>query len=319
MNKKRLKMALIGLSLFTLSLNFLGAGSAQAVEQLSMGTATVGGFFYNVGAPVAQCISKALPEVNVTAEFTEGSTENLRLIQKKKIQLAVISPMVGYFAGKGIAMFKKSGPVNFRVVVRLLPNGNVWTTLKSNETIKTIRDFKGHRVGLGTGGIGVVSRLQLEFHGINVKKDIKPFFPATGELATLLKDGKVDVSFLTEGLAKMVTATHEIKMISWQEENLNAYIGEKPYFGRYVYPPNHFKGVDYEVLTVDNGIQLICDADMSTYKVYRLAKAVIENIDCISNIFAPAKALNPEWCASKLGNPFHPGSIRYFKEVGLWK
>jgi len=319
MNKKRLKMALIGLSLFTLSLNFLGAGSAQAVEQLSMGTATVGGFFYNVGAPVAQCISKALPEVNVTAEFTEGSTENLRLIQKKKIQLAVISPMVGYFAGKGIAMFKKSGPVNFRVVVRLLPNGNVWTTLKDNKTIKTIRDIKGHKVGIGTGGIGVVARLQLEAHGIDIKKDIKPFFPSTGELATLLKDGKVDVSFLTEGLAKMVTATHEIKMISWQEENLNAYIGEKPYFGRYVYPPNHFKGVDYEVLTVDNGIQLICDADMSTYKVYRLAKAVIENIDCISNIFAPAKALNPEWCASKLGNPFHPGSIRYFKEVGLWK
>lgn len=319
MNKKRLKMVLIGLSLFTLSLNFLGAGSAQAVEQLSMGTATVGGFFYNVGAPVAQCISKALPEVNVTAEFTEGSTENLRLIQKKKIQLAVISPMVGYFAGKGIAMFKKSGPVNFRVVVRLLPNGNVWTTLKDNKTIKTIRDFKGKKVGIGTGGIGVVARLQLEYHGIDIKKDIKPFFPSTGELATMLKDGKVDVSFLTEGLAKMVTATHEIKMISWDEEERKKYVGEKPYFGAFNYKPNHFKGVDYEVKTIDNGIQLICDADMSDYKVYRLAKAVIENIDCISNIFAPAKALNPEWCASELGNPFHPGSIRYFKEVGLWK
>jgi len=312
-------MVLIGLSLFTLSLTFLGAGSAQAVEQLSMGTATVGGFFYNVGAPVAQCINKALPEVNVTAEFTEGSTENLRLIQKKKIQLAVISPMVGYFAGKGIAMFKKSGPVNFRVVVRLLPNGNVWATLKKNKTIKTIRDIKGKKVGIGTGGIGVVSRLQLEYHGIDIKKDIKPFFPSTGDLATLLKDGKVDVSFLTEGLAKMVTATHEIRMISWDEEYRKKYVSEKPYFGAFNYKPNHFKGVDYEVKTIDNGIQLICDADMSDYKVYRLAKAVIENIDCMSKIFKPAKALNPKWCASKLGNPFHPGSIRYFKEVGLWK
>ena len=319
MNNKRLRMVLIGLSLFTLSLTFLGAGSAQAVEQLSMGTATVGGFFYNVGAPVAQCINKALPEVNVTAEFTEGSTENLRLIQKKKIQLAVISPMVGYFAGKGIAMFKKSGPVNFRVVVRLLPNGNVWATLKKNKTIKTIRDIKGKKVGIGTGGIGVVSRLQLEYHGIDIKKDIKPFFPSTGDLATLLKDGKVDVSFLTEGLAKMVTATHEIRMISWDEEYRKKYVSEKPYFGAFNYKPNHFKGVDYEVKTIDNGIQLICDADMSDYKVYRLAKAVIENIDCMSKIFKPAKALNPKWCASKLGNPFHPGSIRYFKEVGLWK
>ena len=319
MNKKRIRNLFIALSVFVFSIAFFGAGSALAVEQLSMGTSSVGGFFYNVGASVAQCINKALPEVNVTAEFTEGSTENLRLIQKKKMQLATISPMVGWFAGKGINMFKKSGPVNFRVVVRLLPNGNVWTVLKKNNTIKTIRDFKGHRVGIGTGGIGVVSRLQLSYHGIDVKKDIKPFFPATGELATLLKDGKIDVSFLTEGLAKMVTATHEIRMISWDEEDRKKYIGEKPYFGAFNYKPNHFKGVDYEVKTIDNGIQLITHADTPDDMVYKLAKAVIENIDCISGIFAPAKALNPQWCASELGNPFHPGAIKYFKDAGLWK
>ena len=319
MSKKALKKIFIGLSLFILSLTFLGAGTAQAVEQISMGTATVGGFFYNVGAPVAQGINKALPEVNVTAEFTEGSVENLRLIKKKKIQLAVISPMIGFFARKGIAMFKKGGAVDFKVVVRLLPNGNVWTTLKKNKTIKTIRDIKGHKVGVGTGGIGVMARMQLAAHGIDDKKDIKPFYPGTGELATLLKDRKVDVSFLTEGLAKIVTATHEIKMISWQEEDRKAYIGKNPYFGKFSYRPNHFKGVDYEVQTIDNGIQLITHADTPDAMVYKLAKAVIENIDYISKIFAPAKALSPAWCASKLGNPFHPGSIKYFKDAGLWK
>ena len=130
----------------------------------------------------------------------------------------------------GAKMFKKGGAVDMRVVVRLLPNGNIWTTLKKNKTIKTIRDIKGHKVGVGTGGIGVMARMQLAAHGIDYKKDIKPFFPPTGELATLLKDGKVDVSFLTEGLAKMVTATHEIRMISWQEADRKAYIEQKPLF-----------------------------------------------------------------------------------------
>ncbi len=79
--------------------------------------------------------------------------------------------------------------------------------------------------------------------------------------------------------------------------------------------------MDYEVRTIDNGIQLVTHADTPDEMVYKLAKAVIENIDCISNIFAPAKALSPEWCASELGNPFHPGSIKYFKDagLGLWK
>ena len=306
--------------LLLLQVTILPSDKAYAeVQQLSMGTSSVGGVFYNIGAPVAQCINKVLPEVNVTAEFTEGSTENLRLIQKKKMQLAVISPMVGYFAGKGIRMFEKSGSVDFRVIVRLLPNGNVWTVLKSNQDIKTIPDFKGHRVGIGTGGIGVVSRLQLLFYGIDFKKDIKPFFPQTGELATLLKDGKIDVSFLTEGLAKMVTATHDIRIISWDEKDRKKYVEKHPYFAEYNYKPNHFKGVDYEVKTVDNGMQLIAHADMPDEMAYKLAKAIIENIDCISKIFAPAKALSPQWCASELGNPFHPGAIKYFKDAGLWK
>jgi hypothetical protein len=318
MHKKRFSFLFVGFSLFIFSITLVGAGTALAVEQLSMGTATVGGFFYNVGAPVAQCINKNLPDVNVTAEFTEGSVENLRLIQKKDVQLAVISPMIGHFARKGIAMFKGK-PVDFRVVVRLLPNGNVWTTLKKNKTINSIRDIKGKKVGVGTGGIGVMARMQLAAHGIDYKKDIKPFFPSTGELATLLKDGKIEVSFLTEGLAKMVTATHEIKMISWQEADRKAYIEKNPYFGEFSYRPNHFKGVDYEVQTIDNGIQLVTHADTSDEMVYKLAKAVIENIDCMGKIFAPAKALSPEWCASKLGNPFHPGSIKYFKDAGLMK
>lgn len=314
MHRLRLSYFLVVISLFI----FLGAGTALAVEQLSMGTSSVGGLFPNLGFPIAQCMNQALPDVNITAEFTEGSTENLRLIKQKKMHLGIISPMVGYFARHGTAMFKDK-PVDFRVIARLIPNGNVWTTLKSNKDIHTIYDFKGHRVGIGTGGIGVVSRLQLEFHGIDVKKDIKPFFPSTGELATLLKDGKIDVSFLTEGLAKQVTATHEIKMIPWQEKDIDKYVGEKPYFGEFLYPANHFKGVDYEVLTVDNGIQFIADADLNDDLVYNLVKAFNENLGCVAKTFAPAKALSLEWSAKKLGNPYHPGAIRYYKEKGVWK
>jgi len=289
------------------------------VQQISMGTSSVGGLFYNIGSPIAQCINSNLPEVNVTAEFTEGSTENLHLIGQKKMHLAVISPMVGYFARNGERMFKKSGPIDFRVVTRLLPNGNIWVTLKDEKMIKTLPDIKGHKVGVGTGGIGVMSTMQMDFFGIDVKKDIKPFFLQTGALADALKDGSVDISFLTKELALMVTATHDIRILSWQEKDLNAYIGKNPYFGDYVYPANTFKGVDYDVLTVDNGIQLICDADMSDELVYKLTKAIVENLACVSKIYAPAKELSPAWMASKLGNPFHPGAIKYFKEKGLWK
>ena len=317
---KKIVFTSIGVLVFSLALHgvMLPSQNALAVEQLSLGTSSPGGLFYNIGNPVAQCINQNLPEVNVTAEFTEGSVENLRLIKQKKMHLAVISPMIGHFARNGVRMFKGK-PVEFKVVVRLLPNGNVWTVLKKNKDIKTIYDIKGKKVGVGTGGIGVMSRMQLAAHGIKVKGDIKPFFLQTGSLADALKDGSVDVSFLTKELALMVTATHDIRIIPWQDKELNAYIDKNPYFGPYVYAPNTFKGVDYEVQTVDNGIQLVCDASMSDDMVYKLAKAVSENLGCVTKIYAPAKVLNKEWVASKLGNPFHPGAIKYFKDAGVWK
>jgi TRAP-type uncharacterized transport system substrate-binding protein len=39
----------------------------------------------------------------------------------------------------------------------------------------------------------------------------------------------------------------------------------------------------------------------------------------MAKIYAPAQAITPQWTATELGNPVHPGAIKYFKEKGLWK
>lgn len=286
---------------------------------LSMGTATVGGIFYNIGSPLAQCVNKALPDVNITAEFTEGTTENLRLIDQRKMQLAVITPMIGTFALEGKSMFKDK-KVDFRVIARLLPNANVWVALEKSD-VNSIPGLKGKKVGVGpaSGGLGVIARSQLAANGIDYKKDIKPLFMGAGDMAEALKDGAVEGAFLTMELGQQVATTHKIRPLSWGQAELDAFLKKHPYYGDYTHPPGTFKGVDYPVITVDNGIQLICQADMDEELVYKLTKAVVENLHCLSEIYAPAKAITPQWTAKELGNPYHPGAIRYFKEKGLWK
>jgi len=321
--KKRNRSIGLGVMLCALLLMALTVPAPDAsaeVKQLSMGTATVGGIFYNLGAPITQCVNKAMPEVNITAEITQGSVENLRLMGQNKMQLATITPMIGAYARKGVAMFKKSGAIDFRVVVRLLPNANVWGVLKSS-SVRGIPDLKGKKVGVGpsSGGLGTVARAQLSANGLNFKKDLKPYFLGAGAMAEALKDGTVEGAILTMELAKQVAMTHPLKVLPWDEATLNKFLQENPHFGKYIYPSNTFKGVDYPVLTMDNGIQLLCQKDMDEALVYKLTKTIIENLDCMTKIYAPAKALTPEWMASELANPFHPGAIKYFKEKGLWK
>jgi TRAP transporter TAXI family solute receptor len=291
---------------------------AKDVHQLSMGSATAGGIFANVAGPIAQCVNKALPDVNITAEFTQGSTENLRLIDQDKMQLAIITPQIGVYAREGQRMFKGK-KIEFRVLARLLPNANIWVTL-ADSGIKSFSDFKGKKIGVGpaSGGLGVNARSQLTANGIDYKKDIKPLFMGAGEMAEALKDGAAKVSYLTEELAQMVTATHDIRIISWEEAPLKKFLTENPNYSKYVIKANTYKNVDYPVVTVDNGVQLICKADMDEELAYQITKAVLENIDCIARIYAPAKAMSSEWAANKLGNPYHSGSIKYYKEIGVW-
>lgn len=295
------------------------SGAKAEVVQLSMGCATVGGIFYNVGSPVAQCVNKALPDVNITAEFTQGTTENLRLIEQKKMQLALITPNVGRMARLGEAMFKGT-TMDFRVVARLLPNANVWGVLDKSD-VQSFADLKGKRVAVGpaSGGLGVIARSQLEANGIDYKKDIRPLFMGAGAMAEALKDGAVEAAFLTYELANMVAASHKIRIIPWDAGALEKFLEKNVGYGSYTYEPGAIKGVDVAVDYPDNGIQIICLTEMDDDLVYKITKAVVENLDCVANIYAPAKMITPQWAASELANPFHPGAIRYFKEAGLMK
>jgi uncharacterized protein len=317
--ERRLSVLFMSLPFFVLFLMIRPTFVHPEVLQLSMGTSTVGGIFNNIGSPVAQCINRALPEVNITTEFTEGTVENLRLMGKKKMQLAVISPQIGYFARQGTNMFK-GNPVDFRVISRLLPNTNVWVVLEKSD-IKKFSDLKGRKVAVGpaSGGLGTIAQTQLRFNDIDYKKDIKPYFMGVGEMAEALKDGTIEATILTAEMTHMVATTHKIRVLSWSEKDLDNMVTKEPFFGKYLLPANFFKGVNYPVLTADNGIQLICNTDMEEGLVYKLTKAVLENLECVAKIYAPAKVITPQWAASELGNPFHPGAIKYFKEKGLWK
>jgi hypothetical protein len=316
---KRERFLFVGLVVFVFSLLPGGSARSANVTQISMGTATVGGIFHEIGLPLATCVNTAWREVNITPEITEGSVENLRLMGQKKMLISVISPQIAYFARKGMANFKDN-PVDVSVIVRLIPNTNIWVSLEGSG-IKTFADLRGKKVGIGpaSGGLGTYAQLQLAGNGIYYKKDIKPYFMSVGEMTDALKDKTIDAAILTVGAAHIAASTHKIMVIPWAEKEAKIYEDKYPYCARYVLPANTIKGVNYPVLTLDNGVQLICRTDENEGFVYKLTKTIIENLKCIWDAYAPAKEMTREFAASELGNPFHPGAIRYFKEVGLMK
>jgi hypothetical protein len=303
--------------LLTMVIVLMGAFSAQAVTQLHMGTASVGGTYHSVGLALAQCLNKSLPEVNVTAEITAGTVENLRLLDDRKIHLAVIAPQHAYQAYKGEPPWKKK--IDFSIVLRLIPNSNSFVVL-SGSGIKSLSDLKGKRVSMGPAGGGLEPNAKsiLEAYGLTYK-DFTPVFLGVGAGVDALKDKKVDSAITTNPLIHEVQATTKIDILFMEEKMIDAMISKHPYYGKQRIPGNTFKEVPHEVVVPDFGMQLAARSDTDPELIYKLTKALMENLKCLGETYAPMKSLNPEWAATKLGNPYHSGAIKYFKEKKVWK
>ena len=51
---------------------------------------------------------------------------------------------------------------------------------------------------------------------------------------------------------------------------------------------------------------------------YAFTKALYENRAEVVKKHPAGRAINPKNIVRDTGTPFHPGAIRYFKEIGIW-
>jgi TRAP transporter TAXI family solute receptor len=305
--------------LFLLSCVFLAGYLKEAfgTTQISMGGGAPGGILFNVANSISQCLNKSLPEFNFTAEVTAGGIENLRLMQAGQMDVAVATPQVSYEALLGLPPWKEK--MDFRIIMTLIPVAPIMTSLRESG-ITSHKDLKGKKVGVGPagGGLEPMVKAVLEEYGINYK-DIKPVFIGMGPSVDALKGRTVDATIMNNDVIDSLTLTHNVNLLSVDEKVMKKITSTYPYITSIKYPANQFKDIKYEVLTFGFNMLLIAKADLSEEVVYKITKTIIENLKCLSETYAPNKIITPQWAATKVFAPFHPGAIKYYKEIKVWK
>jgi len=186
-----LKISLVISILIIGQLLFFSTSFAQ--QHLAFGIAKPGGTFYTLGAGFANIINKYVPEVQVTGESTAGSTENVNLLSTKQLDLG--------FAGSAYYLSAKERGLDLSNL-RLISAGYVSSVqwiVREESSIKSIKDFVGKRIAVGSVGSGTLetSKLALEVgYGISFD-DIKAVYLGKGEMPNALRDKAIDagVSF----------------------------------------------------------------------------------------------------------------------------
>ena len=308
--------------MLTIATFCLAGTVVSAGERLTMGTGGTAGVYYPLGGAMAQLISSKNPEIEVTAQATGATGENLRLTQAHDIDLAIVQNDLTHAAYNGEAPFT-SKLTDLRAVARLYPEYlHVVASVESGA--KTMADFKGKKISVGARGSGNEANCRqiFEFYGLNYD-NIQPIFLPYGETADMFKDRQVDGFVFTIGTPNPaiqdITTLQKIVFVPVDGKQRDEIVAKFPYFAKDTLPANSYSGQTEPVETLSVQAMLIVNKDISDDTVYAITKTIFDNLPELKTAHNKAAEFSAERFMDGVTIPLHPGAERYFKEKGLIK
>ena len=312
---KKLICALLCL-VFALSLAACGGGSSK----MTMGTGGTAGTYYGYGGVLGQYI-KNKAGIDVTVVSTDGSKANIQGIDAGDYQLGTVQSDVMAYAWAGTRSFESDGKVDsFRVVAGLYAEAVQLVTL--NPDIKSVADLRGKKVSIGAPGSGVYFNAVdvLAAAGMTVD-DIQAQYQSFADSADALKDGLIDAAFVVAGAPTPaiteLCVSKQAYLVPIDGEVAEKMMLDCPFYTTYVIPAGTYQGQDKDITTVTVKATLIVSADASEDDVYKLTKAIFENMEAIAKENAKGKELSLENATEGMTAPFHKGAAKYFAEKGI--
>ncbi|HET7578341.1 MAG TPA: TAXI family TRAP transporter solute-binding subunit [Bacillales bacterium] len=302
-----------------------GSSSGKTLD-ITFSTATTTGVYYPLGAALSKMWNDKVQGVKVSSQASDGSVQNLHLMQQGKINMALTTVGVLYNAYNGKAKFKGNPFKDVRIIAALYPNvGQI--VARKGSGIHSIADIKGKKFVPGAPGSStrVLSNHILAAYGLTFK-DTKAQFVGFTQAAQLMRNKQIDVTDVMAGLPTsavvemLSTANGEIVPID--EQHIKKMQSKYPWLFGYDIPAGTYDGQDKAVHTVAQANMLIVPKDMPEDIVYNLTKAMWDkaNITTIRNSVAAAKNMKLENATTGLaGVPLADGAKKFYKEKGVLK
>jgi TRAP transporter TAXI family solute receptor len=298
-----------------------GCGGQSDVRFLSIATGGTGGVYYPYGGALAAVYTAQIPDLQVTAEVTGASVDNLKLIQQGRVDMAFTLADTLAEAVAGTGPFADSGPVDVKAMAVLYTNVTHLVALE-NSGITRVADLKGKVVGTGAPGSGtelIADRL-LRAAGLDPRTDITRHALGASEGAGALKDGKLDALFWSGGLPtpamQDLVATPGLGLRFVPQADLLPALWAS--FGRGLYreisiPSGSYRGLTQDVAVVGVENFLVVSGRLSADLVDTLTRTLFEARATLEAAHPEARHLS---VPSEFGNapaPYHEGARRYYQ------
>jgi hypothetical protein len=265
------------------------AWADDAPRFFRIGTAATTGTYFQIGAEIANAISKppgsrdcdrggscGVPGLVAVAQATEGSVANVLAVGQGQIEAAFAQADVATWAYRGnppvitpskacrkapappqngLAPLAKTGPIrNLRVIAALYPEA-VHIVARTGGGIRSLADLKGKRVALGEPGSGTLAGARLVLHAEGLQEcEVKAEYLRLADASTLLESNKLDAFFMIAGapVPAIVDAAsmERVRLVPIIGRPRDALLRAYPFITGTIIPGATYPGIDTETPTL---------------------------------------------------------------------
>lgn len=316
-----MKRRMILLAVCAAVLGLVSAASAGEMKYI-LATGGTAGTYYPYGGAMSKIWNSKIPGMNVTAQATGASVENVRLMNRDEVELALVQTDTIDFAFNARETFKER--LTKMAAVAVLYPELVHIVTRAELGIASFSGLRGKKIGVGAPGSGTEANFRqlMDVHRMG-KDDVATQYLSFAESADQFKDRRIDAFMVTGGVptsAIMDVATQrEIKILPIDDTMISIMTTKYPFLAGATIPANAYRGVTAPIKTVAVNAVLIAHPKLPDTVVYNMTKALFENQAELAAAHAKGKELALGKAATGVSIPFHPGAARYYKEKGVMK
>ena len=320
-----------------LALVLIGGGPALADPpyRLTLAGASPGGVWSVIAGGVDSAVAAAYPGSVLTYQTSGGGLANIGLIDQHKVPLALAVDGELMLAREGRPPFKSkiesSRAIAF--VAGWLPMFMaVNKSYAEKHGLVSLEDLAKKkpaiRIAVNRRGnlASLIAESMLKHAGASFddieKAGGKIIYAASAEAASLMTDGRIDMIFnmLPVGHRSLRQIEQSVDLVELTvSKKISEEAAKDMGVELFTIPKGSHKWVTADLTVPSQGTVLIANQDMADQEAYNLAKGITENLDKIRAAHPSLKPLTKEYIVSLKVAPYHPGSIKYYKEAGLMK
>jgi len=291
----------------------------------SLGTGKQGFFTYSAGAAIAKVAADG--GLNLRVKPFGGTSAYVPGVNAGEQQFGLANELETHYAVTGEVIYKDKPQPDLRVVAVLTPLYSEFFVRKDSP-IKTIADLKGKRVPSDYASqrvLDVLTKGSLANGGLNYEDVQKVPVPNVVGGADEFAKGNADVFMFALGSGKVSEVDAQVGgvrvlPVDHSKEAMDRLRKFIPVaYATQIEPGKGRAGVDSPTWVYAYDYLVLANSKVEDDVVYKLTKLMHDHKTELAANFGALGGFDPKRMAKDMGPvQFHPGAIKFYKEVGQW-